>query len=344
MNRLLLKVKVASDIHRYTFTDRPSFEELCNVIVPKNRFNYTIKYIDDEQDLISLTNERELEEAWMFGLALKPAILRITLVPKARRVSFAERPKPVHNATCDLCNNRIVGIRYKCSDCPDYDLCEQCISRKDTEHIAGHGFNVIPSPARSGCCRRRWTIICDGCNSTIERDGFRCKNCPDYDLCSNCHPKKNELHDSTHEFRPHQRWMNHWRMRNIAEKKQEAQIAVVIPEVAPQTQNEEAPEEVKVEVIQPEVAPEVIEQEPVAVEETKQEPVAAEEVKEEVKEEEKKEQVKTEESQSESEPEPLRELLKMLEDMGFANREVNKFLLVSNAYNVPKTIHQLLSQ
>jgi len=338
-NKLVLKVKVESDIYRYSFTERPSFEELCNVILPKSKCNtFTIKYIDDEQDQISLTNERELEEAWIFGCNLNPAILRITLIPKLRgRVISArnlekrgfrlntDHPTFLHNAICDLCKDRIAGIRYKCMECPDYDLCQQCISKRESEHAAGHhNFKLIGGWKR---CQRKWTIICDGCNSTIEKDGFKCTNCPDYDLCSECYTKKNELHDSNHEFRDRntipfgrKRWINNWRMRNIAEKKED-------PE-------EEVKKEEKIEV-------EDVESETEAVAEVKAEPlvVSQEEAKPEIKE---QEQVKSDES--EQEPEPLREVLNMLQDMGFGNREVNKFLLVSNAYNVPKTIHQLLAQ
>jgi len=36
------------------------------------------------------------------------------------------KPKTVHNACCDECQQQIVGIRYKCKNRPDYDLCEAC--------------------------------------------------------------------------------------------------------------------------------------------------------------------------------------------------------------------------
>jgi len=32
----------------------------------------------------------------------------------------------IHPAVCDVCNERIVGIRWKCVTCPDYDLCNSC--------------------------------------------------------------------------------------------------------------------------------------------------------------------------------------------------------------------------
>ena len=64
---------------------------------------------------------------------------------KKMEVMYAET-KPVHmNIVCDGCNKTpIIGTRYKCSMCPDYDLCEECEAKIGETH--GHAFIKLTKP------------------------------------------------------------------------------------------------------------------------------------------------------------------------------------------------------
>merc|ERR1712137_718388 len=72
-----------------------------------------------------------------------------------------EPAKVVHHAICDNCNRTIVGIRFKCVQCPDFDFCEAC-EGPDSGHDESHIFAKIYRPdqripqQRPKCIRGRF--------------------------------------------------------------------------------------------------------------------------------------------------------------------------------------------
>lgn len=138
-----------------------------------------------------------------------------------------ERSPVIHrNILCDSCNEIIIGVRRKCLDCPDYDLCAPCMESGAAErHNSFHEFFDIETPGRvfvhtvfSGSGERdtspnnrnatadsprtpaatpetiRHCAACNMCDSPIVGDRFKCVNCPDFDTCSNCFKITGEQH------------------------------------------------------------------------------------------------------------------------------------------------------
>jgi len=65
---------------------------------------------------------------------------------------------PHTGVSCDGCHcNPIVGMRFKCCCCPNYDLCSTCMAKPGI-HDATHAFAQIPFPVPPRCaakiCRR----------------------------------------------------------------------------------------------------------------------------------------------------------------------------------------------
>jgi len=53
-----------------------------------------------------------------------------------------------HGVTCDVCFNTIVGVRHKCVNCRDYDMCSYCFSRRRAQHKYSHRFNELGQPGQ----------------------------------------------------------------------------------------------------------------------------------------------------------------------------------------------------
>jgi len=140
-----------------------------------------------------------------------------------------------HGYTCDGCEaHPIVGTRYRCTFCPDFDFCEKCHGKE--EHHKDHAFKKIKEETRRRHHHHRLhqkeevkpeannteksdvavhkCVSCDGCGaSPIKGIRYKCIACPNFDFCEKCHAQgsHNKDHSFTKIEKPlerHQYWRN----------------------------------------------------------------------------------------------------------------------------------------
>ncbi|XP_050569667.1 sequestosome-1 isoform X5 [Cygnus atratus] len=86
---------------------------------------------DEDGDLIAFSSDEELELAMPY---VRDGVFRVYIKEKKecrrehRSQCSQEPPRDmVHpNVICDGCEGPVVGARFKCTVCPDYDLCSTC--------------------------------------------------------------------------------------------------------------------------------------------------------------------------------------------------------------------------
>ena len=63
----------------------------------------------------------------------------------ARQIGLGERVDHGEFTTCDVCTERIFGLRFVCLHCPCYNVCEKCEER-GIEHVSRHVFDILGLP------------------------------------------------------------------------------------------------------------------------------------------------------------------------------------------------------
>ena len=131
------------------------------------------------------------------------------LLRAAPKVQKKEKPEIHFNIICDGCKETpLIGKRYKCKTCKNFDFCEKCYNANKESH--NHEFRKIVHPI----CRNRLghpnrdylnrgiihsKIMCDGCGMLpISGWRYKCSICDDYNLCENCEERIGRKH--SHPF------------------------------------------------------------------------------------------------------------------------------------------------
>ena len=142
--------------------------------------------------------------------AVPPGNMFTTTTSNAAPGQFPTPAQGAHAAYCDHCRNSIVGVRYRCSMCPDYDLCAQCYDScparqpgqaqflstgqaHQSVHDPSHLFLRIDKPGSA--CDQYPTVAnrnalvhvgqsCSSCNcNPIVGVLYQCQQCPGVNLC-----------------------------------------------------------------------------------------------------------------------------------------------------------------
>jgi hypothetical protein len=193
--------------------------------------NFDVKYEDEDGDMITISSDLDIHDALAYstgpdnviGLVIDKFTLKSLKDVKEteeREESVPEKSendtkpasieppreeavpqKAVHqDIRCDQCNCLpIVGKRFKCVVCEDFDLCEKC-EKLSTAHPLDHPLILIKKPEDVDDRPVHHGITCDGCdNGFIKGDRYACIDCPDFDLCSECEEKCDEnIHPQSH--------------------------------------------------------------------------------------------------------------------------------------------------
>ncbi|KAI8344902.1 hypothetical protein EDC96DRAFT_328288 [Choanephora cucurbitarum] len=116
---------------RHTCTSCPDFD-LCN------KCFYSDKYEHPERHLLitHVEDSQKMPEKTINKKAKKPSNDKAHIIQHT-------------GVECDSCDTPIEGIRYKCGNCPNYDLCEQCEEKASLIHDENHAFVKLRRPIQS---------------------------------------------------------------------------------------------------------------------------------------------------------------------------------------------------
>jgi len=120
--------------------------------------------------LLAMPAERQhsVAPAVLSGLADRVMQLMPLLLQRGAPSSGEAEAALHHHITCDGCGTEpLVGRRWKCTACPDFDLCGACHARRQELHAVDHEFQEVPAPCAMSTFLRGgkgwgWKGFCKG--------------------------------------------------------------------------------------------------------------------------------------------------------------------------------------
>ncbi|KAJ1953035.1 hypothetical protein EC988_003224, partial [Linderina pennispora] len=87
-----------------------------------------------------------------------------------------------HYIVCDDCSKPVVGLRWNCTECPSFDVCNDCA--KDTTHE--HKLKALYYAETATFPYGSVGYSCNLCGSTATPPIYCCLHCKDFHVCSKC--------------------------------------------------------------------------------------------------------------------------------------------------------------
>uniref|UniRef100_A0A182MUY3 ZZ-type domain-containing protein n=1 Tax=Anopheles culicifacies TaxID=139723 RepID=A0A182MUY3_9DIPT len=158
-NYLLFGDRICRDINELDTFCKNRYQDLLKTV---DHFRYF--WIDDDGDEIRITTDEDYQsflqamantKARLYVVGKKTTLVETSTTDEpaepedepmqTRATSDDISSRPVHQyAICDVCDERIVGHRYKCLTCHDYDLCMSCEAKyRHKDHL----MLRIPKPS-----------------------------------------------------------------------------------------------------------------------------------------------------------------------------------------------------